>query len=177
MDEERERIKDLIRRAFAAEKRPPNGALHRGEEGEEGGLLEIDFADKQDWRTLEAAFLDRAPAGYASALSFFSDEALRYFLPAFLIADLQGELEHVDVARRLSTPFTNEARNTPVNPRRYGKLTLFDAGRQRFAGLTPEEVAAIVAFLEYKAASDEFERETIRQALTNYWKPRLAGGS
>ena len=174
---EEERLKEIIRRAFATAKRPPSGALHRSEEGEEPRLLEIDFQDKQDWRTLDPAFLVQAPAGYGSALSFFSDEALRYFLPAYLIADLEGKLDHVDVADRLSGPFTDEARNTPVNPRRYGGLTVFDAARQRFSGFTPEEVTAIVAYLEYKAASDEFERETIRQALANYWKPRLAGGS
>jgi hypothetical protein len=172
-DAERERLKDLIRRAFASAKRPPAGSLHDSEEGEEPRLLEVDFADKQDWRVLDGAFLDQAPDGYGSALSFFSNEALRYFGPAYLIADLEGQLERVDVASRLSGPFTDEARTKLVNPPRYGDLTLFESARQRFAAFTREEVAAIVAYLEYKAATDEFEGEMIRQALANYWRPRL----
>ena len=170
-------LKDLIRRAFASAKRPQNGSLHGSEEGEEPRLLEADFQDKQDWRSLDADFLDRAPDGYSSALSFFSDEALRYFLPAYLLADLDGELERVDVADRLSHPFTDEARAALVNPRRYGDLTRFAAAQQRFAGLTRDEVAALVAYLEHKAATDEFGGATIQQALANYWKPRLASAS
>ena len=173
---EAERIKEQVRQAFANVERPKNGALHASDEGEEGRLLEADFRDKQDWRTLDGAFLDQAPDGFASALSFFSPGALRYFLPAYLIADLDGQLDRVDVAWRLSAPFTDAARNAPVNPRRYGNLTRFDSGKERFAGFAPDEVAAIVAYLEYKAASDPGAGAAIREALANYWRPRLERG-
>lgn len=175
MDEERERIKEQIRRAFVSAKRPPNGSLQGSLEGDEGLLLEADFQDKQDWRALDGAFLDQAPKGYASAFSFFSDDALRYFLPAYLIADLDGQLDRVDVPSRLSSWFTDESRSALVNPRRYGKLTKFEAKTQRFRNLAPQEVAAIVAYLEYAAQHYPFGRKPIDEALANYWRLRLRG--
>jgi hypothetical protein len=171
-----ERLKERVRRAFATVKRPANGALHASDVGEHGALLEQDFRDKPDWRTLGGAFLDQAPGGFGSALSFFSPAALRYFLPAYLIADLDGQLDRVDVASRLSAPFTEAARNTAVNRRRYGSLTHFEAGQQRFADFGRDEVAAIVAFLEHKAAADHAGVLPIGEALANYWRPRLARG-
>jgi len=168
-------LKEAVRRAFGKVERPPTGALHASGEGQEGQLLEEDFQDKQDWRALDAAFLDQAPGGFGSALSFFTPEALRYFLPAYLIADLDGQLERVDVAYRLSAPFTDAARSTPVNPRRYGKQTRFESGAARFAAFAPEEVAAIVAYLEHKVATSEEDMTPVREALANYWRPRMAG--
>lgn len=173
---EAERIKERVRQAFANVERPPNGALHASDEGEEGRLLEADFGDKRDWRALDGAFLDQAPDGFGSALSFFSPAALRYFLPAYLIADLDGQLDRVDVAHRLSAPFTDAARKTQINPRRYGELTRFDSGTERFLGFAPEEVAAIVAYLEHKASTAEPADPAIGEALQNYWRPRLEKG-
>ncbi len=171
---EAERVKELIRRAFAAVERPADGALHESDEGDEGPLVESEFAGR-DWRTLDGAFLDDAPAGYGSALSFFSPAALRYFLPAYLIADLDGQLERVDVAWRLSAHFTDAAKGTRVNPQRYGELTRFDSGKERYAGFSREQVAAIVAYLESRLAAGGGEIAPIREALANYWRPRLAG--
>src|SRR6185295_18436858 len=67
-------LKEQITQAFADVERPGNYALRGSNEGEEPFLLEAEFADKGDWRSLEPAFLDQAPGGFASALSFFSDE-------------------------------------------------------------------------------------------------------
>jgi hypothetical protein len=167
-------LKEMVRRAFANVARPPNGTLHASDEGEEGQLLERDFADKDDWRTVDAGFLDQAPGGFASALSFFTPQALQYFLPAYLIADLDGRLERVDLAYRLSAPFTNAARTTPMNPNRYGTRTRFESGAERFASFTAEQVAAIVAYLQHKLTSAEEDMTPVREALANYWQPRLA---
>lgn len=169
-DHERERIKEQIRRAFASAERPPNGSLHDSIEGDEPLLLEDDFEDKQDWRTIDPDFLDQAPKGYASALSFFSDDALRYFLPAYLIADLDGRLDRVELAWRLCHGFTDEAKSTLVNPRRYGQLSKFELAQQRFSKLSHQEKAAVAAYLEHKAATDDTDRDCILQALGNYWK-------
>ncbi|MGE5048104.1 MAG: DUF6714 family protein [Deltaproteobacteria bacterium] len=173
---EAERLKERVRRAFAEVKRPPNGALHARDKGEDGLLLEDDFQDKHDWRTLDGAFLDQAPKGFASALSLFSPDGLRYFLPAYLIADMDGRLDRVDVALRLSAPFTEAARTTRVEPRRFGSLTHFEAAQQRFAELAYDEVAAIVAFLDNKAARDVGGISPVGEALANYWRPRLRSG-
>lgn len=170
---EAERLKEWVRQAFAGAKRPPNGALHASDKGQDGLLLEDDFADKLDWRTLDGAFLDQAPKGFASALSLFSPAGLRYFLPAYVIADLDGRLDRVDVGFRLSASFTEAARTTAMDRRRYGSLTLFEAAERRFAELAHEEVAAIVAFLEHKARADLAGIWPIGEALANYWRPRL----
>src|SRR5688500_13893889 len=99
--DDRERIKALIRSAFASVERPGNWALRGSNEGDEPYQVEAAFQDKEDWRQLEPSFLDDAPDGLASALSFLSDEAFRYFLPAYLIADLDDQLECVDVVFHL----------------------------------------------------------------------------
>ena len=99
--DEGERVKTLIRSAFATTPRPANAELRGSSEGDEPWLVQEEFSDKHDWRALDAAFLDRAPQGLSSALSFFSREAFRYFLPAFLIADLDDSLETADPAFHL----------------------------------------------------------------------------
>jgi hypothetical protein len=167
-----EQLKETIRQAFAQAQRPADGALHESAEGEEPRLLEQDFRGKDDWRTLDAAFLDQAPDGYSSALSFFSREALRYFLPAYLIADLDGGLDRVDVAYRICAPFSNAAAAQKVNPQRYGDLTRLEAGRRRFSALSREEAGVVAAWLSHKAATDEANRELIREAIANYWQER-----
>jgi hypothetical protein len=166
-------LEEQIRRAFANVQRPPNGKLHASDEGDEGELLELDFADKHDWRKLDADFLAQAPRGDGSALSFFTPEAFRYFLPAYLLADLEGRLEDFDVAWHLSAGLSDAAKTRKVNPQRYGDLTWFDTQAERFAMFSPAEVAAIAAWLEHKASSGEGDVAAIRQALVNYWRPRL----
>ncbi len=175
-EDECERIKALIRDAFESVERPGNWALRGSNEGEEPYLLERDFADKDDWRTLDAEFLDQAPDGFASALSFLSDEAFRYFLPAYLIADLDGRLDRADPAFHLWHGLEDATRDKKLNPRRYGDRTWFDAQRYRLSVFTPVEARAIVAYLRYKAAQDEFTRSEIEQALRNYWEARASGG-
>jgi hypothetical protein len=83
-----EAVKTLIRNAFSGLEFPGDWCLRGSNKGEEPYLLEKEFAGKNDWRTLDPSFLDQAPGGYASALSFFSDEAFRFYLPAYLIADV-----------------------------------------------------------------------------------------
>lgn len=61
----------------------------------------------------------------------------------------------------------------PVNERRYGGWTWFEAISGRFSGFTAAEAEAIVAYLRYKSEQDEFNRPKIEQALRNYWLPRL----
>jgi hypothetical protein len=127
-----------------------------------------------DWRQTEGALIDRAPDGFGSALSFFSSEAFRYYLPAYLIADLRGELQQANPLFHLWHGLVDEQRNTPVNQRRYGSWTWFEAVSERFRNFTPAEAAAIVAYMRYKAQHDELgvDRPMIEQALRNYWLAR-----
>jgi hypothetical protein len=170
----REQLKTLIGDAFAHVERPGNWALRGSNEGDEPYLLEGAFADKSDWRALDARFLDRAPDGYASALSFFSDEAFRYFLPAYLLADIDDSLESVDPVFHLCHGVDDKMRDQAVNPRRYGGRTWFDEKRHRFSVFLPAEARAIAAYLQYKADRDEFNRPLIGQAIKNYWAERAA---
>ena len=161
-----------IRRAFAAVERPGNWALRGSDEGGEPYAVEAAFAAHDDWRTTDPAFLDTAPDGLASALSFLSDEAFRYFLPAYLIADLRGALERVDPVFYLCHAFADDRRHRPLNPRRYGRRTWFDATSHRMSTFTPEEAQGIVAYLRWRGEKDDFDRATIDQAIRSYWSAR-----
>ena len=165
----------LVRSAFAGAVYPGDARLRDSDEGEEPRLLERDFRGKRDWATLSPAFLDAAPDGYGSALSFFSDEALRFYLPAYLIADLQGRLEHADPVFHLTHGFTDASRRECVNPRRYGELTWFECSSRRFAGFDLHQTAAIVAYLRHKEQELDLRQE-IEEALRNFWLPRVGTG-
>jgi hypothetical protein len=172
-DDERESLKARIRAAFASTPPPDPSALRGSSEGDEPYLLEAEFRDKRDWARLDAGFLDRAPDGLASALSFFSREAFRYYLPAYLLADLDDALHQADPLFHLWHGLDDETRDERVNEQRFGNWTWLEAVTQRFEAFTAAEVAAIVAYLRYKAQRDEFTRPRIEQALTNFWLARL----
>jgi hypothetical protein len=63
-------IEIQIAETFAMVPPPPQWCLCNSKQGAEPELVERDFRGKTDWRTLTADFLDDAPQGYASALSF-----------------------------------------------------------------------------------------------------------
>ncbi|MBX3180414.1 MAG: hypothetical protein KF886_23950 [Candidatus Hydrogenedentes bacterium] len=169
-----ETLKSMIRSAFAGVEYPGDWCLRRGDEGDEPYLLEQEFKGKTDWSALDPAFLDQAPDGYHSALSFFSDEAFRFYLPAYLIADLDGRLGSTTPVFHLTHGLTDAGRATKVNPQRYGERTCFEASSHRLAVFDKAQSAAIVAYLEFMREADEFERESIDQALANFWRRRAA---
>lgn len=164
-------IKARIHAAFADVPYPGDRFLRDSNEGEEPLLLEQDFKGKCDWRTLDAAFIDRAPDGYGTALSFFSDEALRFYLPAYLIADVDGRLEQADPVFHLTHGLTDATRDKRVNPLRYGQRTWFEACSHRLAVFDHAQAAAIVAYLRFKRKDRDLRRE-IDQALRNFWLAR-----
>ena len=163
-----------IASAFAAVEYPGDWCLRGGNEGDEPFLLEKEFKGKTDWRSLDPAFLDRAPGGFASALSFFSDEAYHFCLPAYLIADIRGQLERSNPVFHLTHGLDESSRRERINPRRYGERTWFDHARHKFAMFDRAESAAIVAYLAWKRDDDECERRRIDEALGNYWNERAA---
>jgi hypothetical protein len=171
---ESEALKALIRQVFSGVEYPGDWCLRGSEEGEEPYLLEKEFAGKNDWRSLDPSFLDQAPEGYASALSFFSDEAFRFYLPAYLLADIDGHLADANPVFYLTHGLADCAKTEKVNPRRYGERTWFEAARYKFAVFDRAQAAAIVAYFELKREADEFERVAIDQALENYWRERAA---
>jgi hypothetical protein len=162
----------MIQQAFADVEYPGDWCLRGSNEGEEPFLLEREFAGKDDWRTLDAAFIDNAPDGYASALSFFSDEAFRFYLPAYLIADIRGQLTRIDPVFCLCHGLSDSSRSSPVNPRRSGQRTWWDTATHRLSMFTSKEAAAIAAYLSRRVELDGFQAEFIEQALNNYWLER-----
>ena len=174
VSDERERLKDQVTRAFATTPPPRPSAIRNSSEGDEPFLLEAEFREAPDWRLLEASFLDQAPDGFGTALSFFSHEAFRYYLPGYLLADLDGALRQADPLFHLWHGLDDEKRGEPVNERRYGQWTWFEAISERLGAFTRAEVEAIVAYMRYKAAQDELVRPKVEQALRNFWLPKLA---
>jgi hypothetical protein len=165
-------VKALIREAFAAIEYPGDWCLTGSREGFEPALLEAEFKGKTDWRALDAAFIDRAPDGFGSALSFFSDEAFHFYLPAYLLADLDGRLRQANPVFALTHGLDERSRREKINPRRYGERTWLDHARHKFAMFNGGERAAIAAYLACMAEREELtepEKKSIHEALSGYW--------
>lgn len=128
---------------------------------------------------------------YAEALSFFSQAGLRFFLPAYLIADLQDKLQTADPLFTLTHGFSDQTVEVPtqsgiivhkigksvlVNPKRYGASTFYDYARWRLSSFTRPEAQAIVAYLRYKKETDSHQlyAEQITAALELFWLGRAA---
>jgi hypothetical protein len=127
--------------------------------------------------------------GHYSALSFFSEGGFRFFLPAYLIADLREELLTADPLFHLWHGFADISNEMPVgpetfrrnsggnallNPRRYGAMTWRDSARHRLSVFTREEAQAIVAYMTYKSEQDTmaFDKPRIETALDAFWRDR-----
>ena len=112
---DKETVKQQIRAAFTRVEYPGDWCLRGSNEGDEPLWVERDFKGKTDWRTLEPGFIDQSPDGLASALSFFSDEAFHFYLPAYLIADLDGNLERSDPVFHLTHGLGAASRRERIN--------------------------------------------------------------
>lgn len=161
----------MIENAFAGVKYPGDDDLTDSTYGEEPAALVEQFRGKTDWRELDAEFLDQAPDGWSSALSFFSANALRFYLPAYMIADIRGDLASSDPATRLClclTPLGEKQKIAKI----WGGGTMGDRSRAEFAPYDAQQVSAIVAYLWWKLESLGGHDLLIEQALENYWLER-----
>jgi len=139
----------LIREAFDKTPPPDPERMIDSVQGEEEPEIGLEFRGL-DWRTLHPEFLSY----HYSSLTFLSDSGFRYFLPAYLIADLMG---------------------TDMNTYPVSDLThhAYDShGKKRYASFSTEERTAIIRYLEY-SMRDEYDAPKIRQALERYWYPSL----
>lgn len=185
---DREQVIQAIRAAFGANVYPGDPWLVGSREGCEPEEEVGPFRGRTDWQALDAAFLDRQPG----ALHFFSEAGLRFFLPAYLIADLRGQLTYAEPLFTVTHGFSEveatvnvggrdfvmrSGRSAFVNPRRYGAARFEDHARFRLSVFTREEAGAIVQYLEYKRANDGpdgFDRPRIDDALNLFWRQRAA---
>jgi hypothetical protein len=148
-----ERLVAEIRGAFPARRPAGLGPLAEGPR-EEPAATRADFADKEDWTTIEGRWLDLAPDGWSSALSFFTPEAARFYLPAYLVAHLRDELECVEPAFSLLPGTAFRA--------------IFHA---RWDPLTPAQALAVAHYLE-RCADGPYLDRTVSAALETYWYGR-----
>lgn len=183
--DEKQKVIEKIHRAFDGSEFPGERFLQGSYEGSEPYEEVGPFEEKKDWKAIDAAFLD----AHAGALSFFSEGGLRYFLPAYLIADINGELNTADPLSHLTSAFYDWTVRLPtksrvfvvksgksafINPRRYGAATMHDYARYRLSVFTREETGAIVAYLKFKRANDPdgFDNDAIDGALESFWLER-----
>ena len=182
---DREVVIEKVRSAFAGNEHPGGRFLQGSFEGSEPYEEVGPFKNMEDWRGIDAGLLD----GHATALSFFSEAGFRFFLPAYLIADLRGELQTADPLFHLTHGFSDWITEVPagdrtlvmkhgrsafINPRRYGGMTSYDYARYRLSVFTREEAQAIVVYLEYKRDVDHdvIDRQAIDAALQSFWLER-----
>jgi hypothetical protein len=182
---DREALINQIRQTFAGTQYPGDGFLQGSFDGCEPFEEIAPFKGKTDRFELDAAFLD----AHYTALSFFSEGAFRFFLPAYLIADLNKELDTADPVFHLAHVFQATAVEIPaagrmftrrsggsvlLNPRRYGAMTFEDYARYRLSVFTREEAVTIVAYLQYNRENDTsgFDTGAIDTALGAFWLHR-----
>lgn len=164
---------DQIEQAFAGVEYPGDNDLTDSTYGEEPAALVDEFAGKTDRHQLDAAFLDQAPDGWGSALSFFSANALQFYLPVYLIADIRGELECSDPTSRLCAALTPLVANQKI-AKVWGGGTMGLRAREDFAKFDAAQVSAVVAYLRWRLDTHGGHDLTIEQALENYWLERAS---
>ena len=184
---ESQQVIDLIREAFRETSYPGDAFLVGSREGCEPSEVIAPFLGVADWSQVAAEVLD----ANSEALSFFSEGGFRFFLPAYLIADLEGLLQNADPVFHLTSGFSDTVVRLPtkarvyektigksalLNPRRYGAMTFYDYARYRLSIFTCEEAEAILAYLEYRRDSDSDGIDTfsITAALDSFWQKRAA---
>jgi hypothetical protein len=184
-----QRVIEHIRQAFHDTEHPGDAFVQGSHEGCEPGESISPFIGVTDWSQLDPVVLD----GSYDALSFFSEGGFRYFLPAYMIADLKDQLHTADPVFHLTNGFIDKVVKIPagqriyektigksafINPRRYGAMTWHDHARYRLSVFTREEAQAIVAYLEYKRDADihRLNTEEINAALDSFWRDRAAHG-
>ena len=174
-----------VRTAFSGGRYPGDAFLIGSRDGCEPSDVIGNFFGREEWWAIEPEFLD---AHYES-LSFFSEAGFRFFIPAYLIADLNGRLKTADPTFHLTHGFRTSEYAYPgvtrtfirrtggtalLNPRRYGAMTWQDYARYRLSVFNREESAAIVGYLQHVRARDVDSVQTpdIDAALSMFWLTR-----
>lgn len=183
--EPKEAVIKAILDAFGSNEYPGDDYLQGSFEGSEPYEEIAAFKGKTDWKDIDGQMLD----AHYSALNFFSEAGLRFYLPAYMIADLKGELKTADPLFVLVHGFSDvlvehqvknqvferkTGKTAFVNPRRYGGMTFYDYARFRLSIFTREESKALISYLLYRRDSDPYqiEKEQIDAALNLYWYER-----
>lgn len=129
------------------------------------------FADKDDWTSLEGRWLDEAPDGWASALSFLSDEAVCFYVSAYIAADIRSELERVEPIFQLVSRVESLSQGQAVWLG--GADTEAGGWKRRWSSLSTEQATAIVHYMEWRIERDGgFIASLASEALATFWYGR-----
>lgn len=162
-----------IKAVFPARRAARFGPMANSIQGEEPLLTAEAFADKDDWTQLDSKWLDEAPEGWATALNFLSDEAICFYIPAFIAADLRCELQRAEPVFALTHGFTNFSRDQRIWPR--SPETWTDYAKERWSHLSSDQVRAIVHYLEWRIDKDGPEiAYSESESLSTFWFARAA---
>jgi Family of unknown function (DUF6714) len=155
MTEHERRVLNLIRAAFAGVVLGEGVGLRQGrgldDYADEGTLASYRAQDeKHDWSAIPVADLNR----YGSSLSFFDPDGMRFHLPAYLVADLEGTLQTADVLFHL--------------------VYMAEGAASRFDTLSSSQREAVREFLLFRLSDPhrEFVHPMIEAALRDYWNAR-----
>lgn len=160
-----------IEAAFPARRAERFDPMVNSNQGDEPRLTAEAFADKDNWTELGSDWLDAVPDDLATALCFLSDEAACFYLPAFISADLRGELDRVDPVFHLTHGFDNFSRDQVI--RGTPSETWTGYAQQRWSRLTSEQAQAIVHYLEWSITKDVTSISyRASEALSVYWYGR-----
>jgi hypothetical protein len=164
-------LEAAIRSAFTASY-PGDDNIRGSDLGCEPYEVAALYRGRNDWRPLDPGFLDQA------GLNFLSAAAFRFYLPAFLLADLHGALMTETPSFHLAHGLDNVGKVNRVNPHIYGERTWFDHVSERFAAFTTAEASVILGYLSWIAHRRGDFDGTIAEAIENYWlsKSGVAAG-
>jgi hypothetical protein len=154
-----------ISAAFSEVEYPGDDSLVDDSYGDEPDLVRNHFVGHNDWKNLTYEFLD-----FDGALSFLSDKAFRFYIPAFIIADIDEKLDYNDPTVRLCWSLTPQSENEKI-AKIWGGGTMGERARKCFDEFPKEQVSAIVSYLNWRLSHDEYNC-VIEQAMSNYWLKR-----
>jgi hypothetical protein len=162
----------LITAAFADVPYPGNDDLIESRLSEEALQVEAEFRGCRDWRILSEVFLDQAPGGLGSALTFFSDGAFHFYIAAYMLADLDGKMTQSDPLYHLA-PQSMDPRVSGFSAPFY--LTLGTWGRAtslRICDFTQDQRFAVAQFLKYRSRLADISEEQltiIEHTVEKFW--------
>jgi hypothetical protein len=152
-------LREAIVSAFASVPPPAPAALVSGDPDYDPEYREVAHAFAgRHWRELSLAFIRE----HRDSLPLLSPAAFRFFLPAYLLACLDGT-EDLDTA-----PLSVASSLTPPDPR---DRAASEAFAQRALSFTPVEASAVCAYLATAATDAGISEPSVARAL-RYWRSR-----
>lgn len=137
----------------------------------EGVRTATAFDEQTDWTRIDGAWLEAVSDSLSGALAVLTPQARKFYLPAFMAADLRGELKRVEPHREFLRGLTGWVTRKPVR----GRWDSTAAARADWAVLTLAQCRAVVHYLEWVSTRHgPAPSPSIVEALNVYWYGRVA---